>query len=220
MAYCLPQLYRYANRPDQNLGRAEPGPSLCRITLASAEALMAEFLRTTWPCREPPASRRTFIDLGCGRGLVCAAALEYVPGLVRTIGWDIDEEEIRWAQRHLGYASAEFHNANALDFCLAEQVPPLTCDSVWIYAFWKDWLPDTKRRIARHLFLEDLYKWPGVFACSTDKDALWQLIADQDDESTLELLDEAYKQVGAVHVTLSGSGERHTIYLYARQMLF
>lgn len=200
----LANMYAYANKPDQNLGRGELGASLCRITKGSAEAIMAAFSELD---ARYFGMARTFVDLGCGRGLVCATALVHAPAIRRVIGWDIDEREVRWARHHIGEAvtavggrdlitkaeHANFDVGDAREFCAARDVPrsPILAEflagdsvghpsglqaveSVWIYAFWADWGLKTRQQIATHLFLEDAGFW-SVFACSDG--ALLELIA-------------------------------------------
>ena len=234
----LDNLIAFANKPDQNLGRAELGPSLCRITKTSSEHVMHEFFRLDLRCNE--ALQRTFVDLGCGRGLVCAAALVHAPCLKRVIGWDIDAREVAWAREHVSPAANEtggaltqakvrFEKADAREFCAARDIfrlypgPPgepgalFSNESVWIYAFWYDWGPQARQTIARHLFLEDGNYW-SVFACSDgpDRTDLFKLIADGDEKIYSRLINE-FKKVSKVEVKLSGSGRRHTINFYVKK---
>lgn len=152
----LSDLYRYANRPDENLGRAELGESLCRITEASAKALINVMDYADWEGQHigwtsGEKTETFFIDLGCGRGLVCASAVAIgVPtnkGRLTVLGWDIDEREIKWGWHYVvpwrrtiecvdsvtGYVTymepEEQHKirvhlslGNAADFCLDRDV--------------------------------------------------------------------------------------------------
>lgn len=236
----LDNLYAFANKPDQNLGRYEVGQSLCRITNGSAEKVFNEFFRIDLRCNE--GLDRTFVDLGCGRGMVLAAALVYAPRLKRAIGWDLDAREIAWARQHVSPAANEtegaltqaklrFEVADASAFCAARDIHRgFACsspagypdalyphESVWIYAFWFDWGPEVRRTIATHLFLEDGAYW-SVFACSDgpDRKDLFNLIANGD-ERVYAQLHERFKKVSKVEVSLSGSGRRHTINFYVKK---
>lgn len=225
--------HRLANQPSQNLGQSTIGRSLCRITAASIEDLMASF-RHVDACYDHAPD--TFIDLGCGRGLVCAGAALHVPQLSQVIGWDVNEREIDWANQNLIYGrvrSTTFHGAkvigsltaklafevgNAIDFRLGRDaccVPELGT-GVWIYAFWKDW-GDDRRHVAQRLFLEDSHLWT-VFACSDRQETLFKLIADGNEQHA-EMLRESFMQVEQTSVRLTGSGERHSIYFYVKRVL-
>ena len=129
----LDNLIAFANKPDQNLGRAELGPSLCRITKTSSEHVMHEFFRLDLRCNE--ALQRTFVDLGCGRGLVCAAALVHAPCLKRVIGWDIDAREVAWAREHVSPAANETGGALTLFLATALGIPVSNTTAVLLGAF-------------------------------------------------------------------------------------
>lgn len=220
--YWLANLTRSANRPDQNLGQSEVSRSLCRITSASTGKLMEAFRHIDSCYARPPD---TFIDLGCGRGLVCVSALLDVPELSQVIGVDINEREIDWAHKNiLNSPAAEaivkhklsLQVGNAVEFCLERDavVVPALGVGVWVYAFWKDWGED-RRRVARHMLLEDSHLWT-VFACSDNSKSLFALVADGD-EAMREMLTEAFICVEDVTVSLTASGERHTIYFYIKK---
>ena len=212
-----------ANRPDENLGQSTVGPSLCRIRNSSARALAARFC-SLHPVRTP----HTFVDLGCGRGLVCATMLAEIPWLHQVIGWDICDREIQWACANLNadvyhlplLKMLEFHTENAVAFNLERDLkrqPNTEIYNVWIYAFWKDWSVTDRRRIARRLFLEQSHLWT-VFACSDRKRVLFEEVIADGDETTIELLRDGFDEVSAVPVQLMGSGEQHTIYMYRRRI--
>lgn len=233
-------LYRFSNKPDENLGRHSIGESLCRITSKSCEDLFGEFSRID--ARLFGMSSRTFVDLGCGRGMVCAAAMHHVPSLTRVIGWDIDAREIAWAREHVGgvvsaasgalACKLRFEVANALEFCAARDISPFAADqgspghpmplldneSVWIYAFWADWGESTMRKIAKHLLLEDYGYW-SVLACSRGHGRanreLLELVADGD-VLLLARLRDMFKCVGQVPVKMCGSASQRTIYFYVK----
>jgi hypothetical protein len=215
----LVNLTRVANRPDENLGQADIGRSLCRVTTSAAEKLMDEF-RHIDSCygRKPD----TFIDLGCGRGLVCASAMLLVPELSQVIGWDINEREIAWARNHVIEGAelalrtkASFEVGNATGFTLGIDVVCVKDLNVgvWVYAFWKDWGYD-RQLLARRMFLEQSDLWT-VFACSDNKKMLFDLIAGEDQELKEELASK-FNMVGCTSVRLAGSGEKHSIYFYAK----
>ena len=227
-------LHRFSNKPDQNLGRYQIGESLCRITSKSCEDLFGEFSRID---ARSFGMSRTFVDLGCGRGMVCAAAMHYVPSVTRVIGWDIDAREIAWAREHVGgvlqaACKLRFEVANALEFCAARDISPAASDlgcpghpmpladneSVWIYAFWADWGEPTMRKIAKHLLLEDYGFW-SVLACSRGHGRanreLLELVADGD-VLLLTRLRNMFKCVGQVPVKMCGSASQRTIYYYVK----
>lgn len=90
-------LFRYAGRPDQNLGHYEPGPARHRITIGSAANLI-ETMVTAPP--EAKFPRRTFIDLGCGKATVCAKAME-TELFSHVFGWEVDMIEYEWAVKNV-----------------------------------------------------------------------------------------------------------------------
>ena len=188
----LGDIYRHANKPDQNLGVSEPGPSVCRMTRSSALALMKTFAELSiWP-PEALQGNTVFVDLGCGRGLVCAAAA--AAGVKYTFGWDINAREISWAKRNIQTAFEQhrrfdqeeetedgvlfkkqqarinFDEGDVREFCLERDIGPQPQHCTWILAFWFDWGPLTCTMLGRHLLFEDSEQW-SVFAC-TERDLL------------------------------------------------
>jgi len=248
----LSALYRFANKPDENLGRSGLGPFLCRITEFSATGLMDMFLsvdweyqRATWLKGPLSSPVRHFVDLGCGRGLVCAAALNFVSFTLKSVvGWDIDAKELEWARKHVQswrrynppdilaevppsspYANADtkvsFEEADASEFRVVRDVlngeeRDTMREAVWIYAFWSDWHPATKSLIARRLLLEDYQHW-SVFACTSKPEQLVAYL--RHTPGAAELFWSAYKLAGSRHVALSGSGQGHRIYFYVKQQI-
>lgn len=223
-------LYQHANKPDQNLGAHTIGPSVCRMTLGSACALLARL-------RELCPDASVFVDLGCGRGLVCATA-SAVQGIVRVVGWDINADEVAWARREVLPAygrgsllrdasgcTAVFDEGDVRQFCLHRDVyhaigAAANVFHAWVLAFDFDWGFEVRREVHGHLLRED-GEWLGVLACS-DGDLLttcsfvrhrsksdWVF-----DEAEYERLTGAYEPCGKLSVSLSGSGEGKTLYFY------
>ena len=183
----LAALHRHAERSDENLGRAKVGAMLHRITCGSATTVINTF------CEVTPGSVvgkiTSFVDLGCGRGLVMAAALSarYV---WYAYGYDIDKREVDWARRQWIEPMEKWHEhlkgkahvaeMNALDFdaerhilhhensgdasCNDKGIDPRV-EVVWIYALWTDWDEDVIRHIAKRLLVEQGHHWT-VLACS------------------------------------------------------
>jgi len=202
----LSLLHHQADRADENLGRATPGAALHRITLGSAELLMQTF-RTATP-GDIHGKITSFVDLGCGRGLVMAAAL--ASGYAwYAYGFDVDEAEVRWArQRWIEpmerrceeyKAKAHVEEMNALEFLPSRDllyrqtltridgIDPDT-EVVWVYALWTDWGMPTIRRITRRLLLDQGAYWT-VFACSAPsrgrtRPDLFRMAAEQVDPVT------------------------------------
>jgi SAM-dependent methyltransferase len=222
----LENLYRHANKPDENLGAHSVGRAICRMTGASAKALMERF-------QEYAPHPEAFVDLGCGRGLVCATAVAM--GVKNVFGWDLNALEIEWAQKNVVPALGVLRNivpggdafnfqleeGNALDFCLERDVTP---GPVWVLAFWLDWGYSERMAIGRRLLLDGNVK---VFAC-TDIDLLRKLSYSYHhgypsylfEETMYERLTESYKCAGSLSITLSGSREHHTLYFYVNVCYF
>lgn len=203
----LSLLHHQADRADENLGRATPGAALHRITVGSAASLMEVFRAVT--LGDLHGKITSFVDLGCGRGLVMAAALSSGYAWY-AYGCDVDEAEVRWArQRWIEpmerrcpeyKAKAHVEEMNALDFepsrdLLHRQTLSAAMDGidpdtevVWVYALWTDWGMPTIRRITRRLLLEQGAYWT-VFACSAPSSGrtrpdLFRMAAEQVDPET------------------------------------
>jgi SAM-dependent methyltransferase len=247
----LSALYRYANRPDENLGRSDVGPSLCRITEHSANGLMNMFASLDWEHQRSAwlvglRARRHFVDLGCGRGLVCAAALaqvrEDLSPLKSVIGWDIDEREIQWARNTVqGWRRVEpsptsaypiktynwdaqvtFEEANAVEFSVLRDVlggQERKKNTEPLEAVWI------------YAFWKD---WHPVTKAIIARRLLleehkhWTVFACSSKPEELfrflvgggdatDLCMEAYRLAGSTMVNLTGSGEGHRIYFYVKR---
>lgn len=180
-------LHLHADRADENLGRAEVGAMLHRITRGSATSVIETFRKVT--PGDVVGKITSFVDLGCGRGLVMAAAL--ATGYVwYAYGYDIDAREVEWARRRWIEPMERWHDhlknkarveeMNALDFDAERHIlhhgnsgdasgngkgiDP-RAEVVWLYALWTDWPVDSVRHIAKRLLLEQGQHWT-VLACS------------------------------------------------------
>lgn len=83
----LPSLWRKGTHPDSNIGKTEVGPSREKITHASAIALLD---------RLGVDEQSIFVDIGCGHGLVCAAAALH-SSCKKSMGIDLANDLISWA---------------------------------------------------------------------------------------------------------------------------
>lgn len=206
-----------ADRADENLGRAEIGAMLHRITRKSASGIIKAFREAT--PGDVNGKITSFVDLGCGRGLVMAAAL--AAGYVwYAYGYDIDEGELDWARNRWIKPMESWHEhlkgkayveeMNALDFDAESHIRhhgytelsqngkgiDPRAEVVWIYALWTDWPIDSIRHIAKRLLLEQGQHWT-VLACSAPSSLrrsfdLLKLAAEKVDDATGALVvDEA-----------------------------
>ena len=183
----LKALCAYADRADENLGTAEIGPMLHRVTRTSALGIVQK-LREATP-GDVLGKITSFVDLGCGRGLTLAAALS--TGYVwYAYGYDINRREVDWANQrwiepmerwheHLrGKAHASemnaldfdaerhvLHHANVGDAASNDRGIDPRVEVVWIYALWSEWPLETIRHIAKRLLVEQGHHWT-VLACS------------------------------------------------------
>lgn len=224
----LRDVYIKANRADENLGQHSIGPSLCRVTFGSARDVMRAFSRAE-AIFSPASSvdvERHFVDLGSGRALVCLAALQYWgANHTRASGWELAEAELAWAAKN---CPSEWRDRLELVHGDARVFSPREARAWWgshadeglarherlfVYCFSKDWGVEARAAVLRALLRETTF-W-SVFITSDD---LCATLDEPGGGFTDEERDAAHTlmrgPVERFDVMLSGSGERHRMYVY------
>lgn len=228
----LRSAWREATRgPTAGLGRWCIGQSEAQMNPSSANRLVREMLY----CPMPSSGRSdgwgdgdslwmsfldcSFLDLGSGNGLVCAASIVF-GSFTRSLGIEIDENQVHWAHRRITknvpnvsflsgdilnwtYSSDEFTHVLSFDkeyppkilFHILEQMTTnVGCWCVWATARNLDWW---------HGFLSEyVYGWQaheGSVQCNRARSVIEGL-------SRIE-------QIKRVGVNLCISNEGHSLYL-------
>lgn len=202
----LPALWRRGTHPDSNLGKTEVGPSREKITHSSAVYMLD---------RLGVDNHSVFVDIGCGHGLVCAAAAEH-SRCKKSMGIDLATELIAWANDNCPQiASLSYYTG---DICEAW---PLALDEATHYFCNNRDFPPTVLCAMAHKLYHNRMVWRRFASAKSISDILDALrccgMEEQHDVYRFwsgRIVYEPFLSVGTrLSVTLCGSRQRIRIYV-------
>lgn len=183
----LERIWREACKPDANLGDGEVGPSPQKMTLGSARRLLRAM---------GVRGDSSFYDIGCGQGLVCFAARLH-SGCALAGGIELRESAFSWAEQKASSSDALYAIFEHDDLMNRPEI-----SSTWdhIFCMCKDFPPNV---------LDRLNEWAR-------KGRAWRVWASARkwDQDLLE--DTGAHLDSKLFISLCGSRERHTIWVYKR----
>jgi Histone methylation protein DOT1 len=192
--------FREINKPDNNLGNAEVGPSPQKIRLGSAIAVLeAMGLR--------PQS--VFVELGAGQGQVCLLAkLRF--GVQEAIGYELNDFQVEFANREwlrmgINRPGLDIYHADILKL---SELPDGTSH---VYSFDKDFPPVVLAHVA---FLLKTAPMLRKFASSI-RLVRWFAVLPEDLRAWFQATFTG-SLIERVPAHLSGSGEQHSFYIYTK----
>lgn len=212
------RISRRARHPDSNLGRFEPGPSPQQMTYGSSKNLVREMAAAADGPMGTPFSdgSAVFMDLGCGHGLVSMVAVAY--GARRAVGIDLDRFKVGWGQANISsapeFSGVELRCDDIVQWDWDTDVP------TFIFSFDVDFPPTVKMAILCQLAsnVEGWRVWATAKPLRWWREMVAEYLYNQtaQREVLLDFLgsDRYLELAGVVNVTLSGSSERHRIYIY------
>lgn len=214
------QIFRRSAQPDSNLGRSEIGGSPQQITRASAVNLLFRMMKASTTVGGLERLSGVFVDLGCGHGLV--SMLAAVNGCYRSFGWEIDRFRVQWAKANVEhyFPYVKINHGDIKDWRWEIEMAD------YIFSFDLDYPPSLKA----HIISELARNCGGWKVWASGKSRTWwssfveeAYAAHLIDLSTRDLLREFLEtriyESSKLRVTLIGSAEGHTIYLYTRRLV-